>query len=840
MFVCLLQAQAAEAQVLSYDRKAPEALGEALIFESDSQNEANETAGKKTIAATPAIEAQTSEPFASGFTIDTSSRNDVAAAYHAYFISSEDYASIHGYTGDVDNCVPGTLSDEFQEMTLRRVNYYRAQAGLPADIYFTAAKNAKAQKAATIMAHINDITHYPANDYPSDACVLADQADGSEGIEAASKSNLSLGTFGPRSVDGQMTDDGSNNTVVGHRRWILYSRAQEMGNGATPPNGNYPYTLPEHPAIDCLWVIGDFKAAPEAQAVPWPNEGYVPWTLAPNDGESYPRWSYSYPGADFSGASVSMNQGASSISLTQEPLANGYGDNTIVWRPTGIPDSSPINDTSYTITINGISGAPFNSVSYDVILIDPYKLNSLPGVTGPGSPVYGSANNYDFSTVEQAEAYQVRITEINSSSWQEGAEDSPTPQVTDDTDSSYSLISSAYSATGSKAFHLATPDSGDDSYTIDRTLYPQSGSEIHFKYRRFWMHPNTKLHLELSNNEGASFSSIYTLSGQNTSGNSLDWDASFTSETVSIPTEFLDQSVLLKFRITVEGSYFRGSASTYGLHIDDISVSNCLELTAASTIDLDDNADSFAFTPPSSDQDYLLQVRPQLGGHWFGYGDALAVTSVPLPAPVINSPNTATGSQGEIFSYTITATNQPSSYGATDLPPGASINSETGILTGQIAPGLYTDTRVSATNSTGSDEIPLTIEILTGYEATVKNSYPGLGGPLEDDDLDGIPNLIELSLANMDPTRADAHVLPSATITGGNFILSVSKSGIPGVDYAIVGADSLQQAAPWDSETLTIIADDVNTLTVSYPISASLQYFLRLVVTQNNDTTMSP
>lgn len=838
LIVGLLAAQVALGQVLQLSERAPEKLGDALTVDAVPQERPSgiqrlQLSERGNLLRTLGLGTSTSD-----FIIDRNDRNSVVAGYHQYFLLSEEYASVHGFTGDVENCIPGSISTELQEMSLRRVNYYRAQAGLPADIYFTAEKNLKAQKAAVIMAHLGDITHALAVDYPDAPCVLEDLTSGGDGVEAAAKSNLSLGTFGPRSIDRQMTDDGVNNAIVGHRRWILYSRAQEMGNGATPPNGEYPYLLPEHPAIDCLWVIGDFKAAPPAQAVPWPNEGYIPWNLAPNEGETYPRWSYSYPGADFSNASVAMRRGATQISLIQEPIVRNVGDSTIVWRPSGIPDSVPENDIVYTVTITGIAGAPSSEVSYDVILIDPYQLSSLPEVGGSTTPVYGFANEYSFTSVSQAEAYEARITEIVEGVWTEGAETDPTSPVVDDTDPSYALISSAYSAEGTRSFHLAAADFQNDSFTVERTIYPQSGSEVRFDYRRFYMHPDTKLYVEVSDDEGVSFTPIYTLSGQNSSASSLDWDAQFAPRNVAIPSSFWNKSIQLRFRISPEGSTYIGTSSVHGVYIDDISVSNSLELTDPSIISLPSDANSFSFSPDVDSQNYLLQVRPRVAGHWFGYGDALSVTSQMLSPPEINSAISVTGAQGEPFVYRITAANHPADFGASGLPVGAEVDTETGAITGNIAPGLYTAT-IHASNGAGADSAPLDIEILTGYEAAVKNSYPGLGAPLDDDDKDGIPNLVELSIAGMDPNVPDAQLVPKAALSAGHLFLSVSKSGVSGIDYTIQGADNLTTDF-WDGDGITIVTNDADTLAVSYPISESLSYFLRLVIIQNSETTTSP
>src|SRR5207248_4617887 len=83
--------------------------------------------------------------------------------------------------------------------------------------------------------------------------------------------------------------------------------------------------------------------------------------------------------------------------------------------------------------------------------------------------------------------------------------------------------------------------------------------------------------------------------------------------------------------------------------------------------------------------------------------------------PVIQPPFTATGQVGVAFSYTITATNNPTSYNATGLPAGLSVNTSTGLIFGTpTTAGTYTVT-ISATNAggTGSHTLTLTINPAT-------------------------------------------------------------------------------------------------------------------------------
>ena len=53
-----------------------------------------------------------------------------------------------------------------------------------------------------------------------------------------------------------------------------------------------------------------------------------------------------------------------------------------------------------------------------------------------------------------------------------------------------------------------------------------------------------------------------------------------------------------------------------------------------------------------------------------GTGNATLTLTITVGAPVITSATTASGTVGSAFSYQITATNTPTSYGATGLPAG--------------------------------------------------------------------------------------------------------------------------------------------------------------------------
>lgn len=75
----------------------------------------------------------------------------------------------------------------------------------------------------------------------------------------------------------------------------------------------------------------------------------------------------------------------------------------------------------------------------------------------------------------------------------------------------------------------------------------------------------------------------------------------------------------------------------------------------------------------------------------------------PTPtAPVISSPSTASGTVGTAFSFQIVASPTPSSYSATNLPPGLTLNSTSGAITGTPTTAGQYNVTLGAHNANGT------------------------------------------------------------------------------------------------------------------------------------------
>lgn len=258
------------------------------------------------------------------------------------------------WTGDHASCDPGSTSTEFRQAVLRRINYFRQMAGVPAQVTFSADSNRKAQAAALMMSVNEALDHTP----PASWTCYSDI-----GAEGAGSANLSWGTNGWNAISLYMRDPGDNNTALGHRRWILYPQTQVMGTGDIRAASGYP-------ATNALVVFDDHMWEPRPptrhEFVAWPPPGYVPLSVV------YPRWSFAYAGADFDTATVEMASPTSGYPVTLFEPVYGYGENTLAWEPQGLNLADLTADTPITVQVrNVVINGQSRDFIYEVILFDP-------------------------------------------------------------------------------------------------------------------------------------------------------------------------------------------------------------------------------------------------------------------------------------------------------------------------------------------------------------------------------------------------------------------------------------------------------------------------------------
>jgi hypothetical protein len=623
------------------------------------------------------------------FSVNVSSREAVRQFYRTVYFASENVPM--GWTGSYSVNGAGDTSATYKEAVLRRINFYRAFAGVPATMTLRADWSAKDQQAALMMSANNALNHTPP---PSWTFYTAD------GAEAAGKSNIAIGSAGPDAITLYMADHGTSNAAVGHRRWLLYPQTKETGTGDVPGNSS---GLLE---ANATWVItsdfGTTRPATRTTAVPYPPAGYVPYTLV------WPRWSFSYPDANFSNATVTMTRNGQSISAVAEPLSAGAGEPTLVWVYDGkdsdshAPHARPTADTVYHVTIANVTVAGASQTfSYDVTVFDPDVAGNdfaAVAVSGSATPAVGASSTYTVAVPNFAGRFDWRTVPVGAFSKTYDAE-SGLDGITATTNSDYSVVQStvAGASGGASSYHLAHTSRTDQILLLPETfLVGATSPAVTFRSRLGWASDIQSAHVQVSTDDGATWLDVYSQSGTNSGG-----ETSFTSRSASLAA-YANRTVRVRFVYAVElsGSAYPQSTSGIGWYLDNITLAGVQKATPATAAAAAAGANSFTYTPGVTGV-VGLQARGVLFDsypmEWGPVTTVTAANAVSVTTQPTNQASAAGGSTSFTVAAAGTATYQWQYNGATltgatsgTLALANVQPASTGIYTAQITSGGVT------------------------------------------------------------------------------------------------------------------------------------------------------
>jgi hypothetical protein len=215
----------------------------------------------------------------------------------------------------------------------------------------------------------------------------------------------------------------------------------------------------------------------------------------------------------------------------------------------------------------------------------------------------------------------------------------------------------------------------------------------------------------------------------------------------------------------------------------------------------------------------------QSGVGSFGPNQSQAITIVPA-APVISSATTASVVVNTSFYYQITTSVQSAtSFNATNLPSGLSINTSTGVITGTPSALGTTNINLSASNAGGTGVANLALSVV--------QAVPVINSPTTATGTVGVPFSYQITATNSPFTGYNATSLPAGlsvnTTTGlisgtptttANATINLSVSNSAGT-----GTQSLAYTANPSAPTITSATSGTATLGVaySYQITASGQ-----------------
>jgi uncharacterized protein YkwD len=256
-------------------------------------------------------------------------RSAVESAYLRSFASGMDTPT--GFTGSDAACRPGTTSAASRAATLRAVNFARAMSGL-APVRFSSTLNARSQRTALMMSANQMLSHSPSRSWRCWSRV---------GAANAGRSNLALSYPSITSagvVALYLGEPGSDNSAVGHRRWLLNPFATQMGTGSTG-------------TANAMTVIGPTASRrPNPAWVSWPSAGWFPDALEPGG-----LWSLSAGNSqmDFRRAGVRVHRNGQAVRVRKQRVQDGYAQPTLAWK---LPPSIARSGT-FTVVVRGIHRA---------------------------------------------------------------------------------------------------------------------------------------------------------------------------------------------------------------------------------------------------------------------------------------------------------------------------------------------------------------------------------------------------------------------------------------------------------------------------------------------------
>lgn len=583
-----------------------------------------------TVPASPKPKFQT---YTGAFVVNTDSREEVREFYNAIYPTSENVPL--DSTADVANCYPGTNSTTFQQSVLRRINWFRAMAGDPANIVFNDLYNSNAQAVAVMISSSGLLNHNPPPDWP---CYSAAGAAGAGGNQAG-------GFNGADAITGYIWDFGDGNSEVGHRRWILFPEEQIMGTGdiAATNNdiaGNSTYVFDSS--------INDPRPVTRRPYVSWPPEGFVPYQI------TFPYWSFALSNADFTSATIAMTSNGIPIATAIQTYQTGYGENTLVWIPMGLDancecTSFPFSgtDTVYNVTVSNIqvngSGVNF---TYQVTVFDP----AVPGtdfvpttVNGPAQAVAGVANAYACTPLANTNTtgYLWLTSQLVTGGFTEDlANELTSGTLTNFTalsDPQYPLVVEANDGSGA-CLHFVIDEFDTEPQIVqcNQVLFPGTNTVFSFSSDLGYAFTNEVARVQVSTDSGADWQDLFAEPGCNpVDTQNFDYcESTFTPHSYSL-SNYAGQPVLLRFNYDFLSpyEYFTGNDPYLGWCVENITLTNCQEVinqvTNATT------STNFTFTPAPAGN-YFLRAAPVIFSQFpLSFGPVKQVSAIVNTTPFI-------------------------------------------------------------------------------------------------------------------------------------------------------------------------------------------------------------
>ncbi len=150
--------------------------------------------------------------------------------------------------------------------------------------------------------------------------------------------------------------------------------------------------------------------------------------------------------------------------------------------------------------------------------------------------------------------------------------------------------------------------------------------------------------------------------------------------------------------------------------------------------------------------------------------------TAPAGSPEISSATTATAPVGSAFSYSITANAAPSSYSASGLPAGLSINTATGVISGTPTTIGQSEITIAATNASGTGTATLILNAISNATPAAPTSAAA-----------AVVNTTQINLTWAASANATSYSVKRSLTSGGTY--TTIQAGITGTSFMDVSPE---------------------------------------------------
>lgn len=277
-------------------------------------------------------------------------------------------AALYDVVPDVATCRAGVLKASVKATLLANLNAIRALHRLP-PVTYSDVEDAQEAESSLIMAANLALSHTPPTSW---TCYSA------AGAAGAGASNLIIGWgnglgFGSEDdqLAGWMNEGGS--AQLGHRRWMLspFLGKTSYGRVSTILADGTRVTAASLRVFSFAGGAGSVSGVPSFVAYPYGDypvryfraSDYLSFSAIANNGGSFGANS----NVRFSGATITVTGPSGALAVSNVSSDNdGYGvANNLQWRVTGLQQN-----TSYTVRISGVTGAPQSEYTYTFRMVN--------------------------------------------------------------------------------------------------------------------------------------------------------------------------------------------------------------------------------------------------------------------------------------------------------------------------------------------------------------------------------------------------------------------------------------------------------------------------------------